>query len=223
MEDNLEKIEEYLENTPIEKKRQRLYEKILDQLTDQQKIDVLKVAAESGLRKDDSALAQFYLMFYINTMYKEIPEVLDNFQETLHKLASDFDFYTNRNVSKNLKQMQYEFDVSAKNSVKLVQAETERIKKANQELEEIIQNKLRMFEERADKKILEAEKEYSRLKMSANEKFGEALKKTLPNILKPYLDEMANKKSSFFGTLLATTIGFSIVQIAIHVLQTYLH
>lgn len=221
--ENEEETIESIESLPLGKKRERLYEKILNQLNDKDKIEVLKVAAESGLRKDDSALAKFYLMFYISVMYKEIPGVIEEFQQTLGKLGSDFEFYTTRAVGKNLKQMHFEYDSSINNSITLLRHEIDKMNVIKKEIDEMFQSRMTELDNATKAKIESVEKEYSRLKMSANEKFGEALKKTLPNILKPYLEEMSGRKHNLFRDLAVVVIGFSLVQIGIHIIQTFIH
>lgn len=220
--DDLENIE-FMESLPNTKKRERLYEKILNQLNDQDKIEVLKVAAESGLRKDDSALAKFYLMFYISVMYKEIPNVIEEFQKTLDKLGSDFEFFTNRSVGKSLKQIQFEYDNSINNSILLIRNEIDRITIIKKEIDEMFQTRMIELDNKTKEKLEVIDKEFSRLKMSANEKFGEALKKTLPSILKPYLDQMSGRRRNFFMDLVVVVIGFSLVEIGIHIIQTFFH
>lgn len=99
---------------------------IIDKFPIQQKMDIMEVMAKAKLQDDDAIFTFLYVMGYIQTMYKEIPESLKGLTDQLQAITQD----TTKNLEDNVKDVVTNISSEMNDNFKQMVSEQTRLNEA---------------------------------------------------------------------------------------------
>lgn len=182
-------------------------EKMIDKLPAEDRVQFYKVVAQAGLREDDSLFTYLYIMGYINTMYKEIPEAINNASAAMASQGKVIEPMVKMVVEQEIKKLKREFQnqieslISAQNNVSEAFKDGANdyltaMQTAQKDLDDVMEQKRAVILEHT----------------------SEALKRQFPTIAKKYLQELVEetKKASsknFVIVVSGVVVGSAIASI----------
>ena len=197
-----------------EHKQENFRDKILAMLPEQRRLDMMKVVNDAGLRSDDEAFSFLYVMGYIKTLYEDMPDAVEQMNHVVWQMAEALDSAMQSHLQKSIEGMKIELQAQSNRSVSDIQ----KIGLRFAELLQAHDDKIRDYAS-----LLEVENEKTREK--SKQLFISAMQSKLPELVEPYLKQMAESPYSLkriARDFLVLSSSLSVVLIANEIIKRVL-